>query len=83
MKTCPICGSVAFDDQALCFGCLHDYRDVEAEEQDAAPSGMPLTSGVGARAVAQANQVVFRLTLEPLGGEVPQGLSWACSVAPA
>lgn len=25
MKTCPICGAIAFDDAETCFGCLHNY----------------------------------------------------------
>ena len=25
MKKCPICNSLAFDDAAMCFGCLHPF----------------------------------------------------------
>ena len=32
MKTCPICGAVAFDDQVMCYGCLHAYSEDEAIE---------------------------------------------------
>ena len=30
MKTCPVCHAVAFDDAAICYGCL--YRFDEREE---------------------------------------------------
>lgn len=29
MKTCPICGARAFDDAAVCYGCLHRFADEE------------------------------------------------------
>lgn len=27
MKTCPICHAVAFDDAAVCFGCLYRFEE--------------------------------------------------------
>lgn len=27
MKTCPVCGAHAFDDAAICFGCLHQFEE--------------------------------------------------------
>ena len=34
MKTCPICGSRAFDDAAVCYGCLYRFAD-EGQRVDA------------------------------------------------
>jgi len=31
MKQCPICQSLAFDDAATCYGCLHDFAGDEPE----------------------------------------------------
>ena len=33
MKTCPICNAAAFDDAAICYGCLHRF-----DEGDLPPS---------------------------------------------
>lgn len=27
MKICPVCGDATFEDQPICFGCLHKYED--------------------------------------------------------
>lgn len=32
MKQCPICQSLAFDDAATCFGCLHEFGPDEREQ---------------------------------------------------
>lgn len=52
MKTCPICGSRAFDDAEVCFGCLHRYGEEPAEPRPkvAAPVAMP--PGAGGRCPA-------------------------------
>jgi hypothetical protein len=43
MKTCPICGAVAFDDALVCYGCMYRYDDNDAPEgvggYSQAPSG--------------------------------------------
>ena len=42
MKTCPVCKAVAFDDAAVCYGCLHDFAR-EGEKREVLPtSGIPL-----------------------------------------
>lgn len=37
MKTCPVCRSIAFDDAAICYGCLYDFAK-EEEGAEAAPT---------------------------------------------
>lgn len=35
MKKCPICGSIAFDDARVCYGCLHRFdKEPLVEEED-------------------------------------------------
>ena len=34
MKRCPVCLSVAFDDAATCFGCMHRFADDEGESRE-------------------------------------------------
>lgn len=29
-KTCPVCGSICFNDMDTCFGCLHHFADTDA-----------------------------------------------------
>ena len=40
MKSCPICGARAFDDAAVCYGCLHRFADEEAPVEDGMPAAM-------------------------------------------
>ena len=43
MKTCPVCEAVAFDDAAICYGCMHRFAETDVvEEFDAA--GLPIAS---------------------------------------
>lgn len=37
MKQCPICHSLAFDDAATCFGCLHEFGPDEQTQPIAKP----------------------------------------------
>lgn len=42
MKQCPICQSMAFDDAATCYGCLHAFADDDgASSPDSAPVAIP------------------------------------------
>lgn len=36
MKTCPVCGSVIFDDMDTCFGCMHRFQGDEPARSDPA-----------------------------------------------
>lgn len=43
MKTCPICSAKAFDDAAVCYGCLHRFREEACKATDEVrqmPSGI-------------------------------------------
>ena len=33
MKSCPICHAVAFDDAAVCFGCLYRFEEESESEE--------------------------------------------------
>ena len=33
MKQCPICQSLAFDDAATCYGCLHEFAGDESASE--------------------------------------------------
>ena len=50
MKACPICGSLTFDDAAVCYGCLHRYGETD-EGGEAAPA--PGIAQVPAPGIAQ------------------------------
>ena len=39
MKSCPICGARAFDDAAVCYGCLHRFADEEAPVEEETAEG--------------------------------------------
>lgn len=39
MKACPVCGALAFDDAATCFGCLHAYGDGDPEIEEVFAEG--------------------------------------------
>lgn len=72
MKTCPVCNAIAFDDQAICFGCLHNFG------KDALSTEMPKKT---AGAEDLPDTASFLLSL------VPQlqnsgSFSWICTVEP-
>ena len=77
MKTCPVCHAVAFDDAAICFGCLHRYD----EDSEASAPTMPLApvepAGPAGHAASSAPSFLVRFTplLEPSGS-----LAWSCTV---
>ena len=72
MKTCPICNAVAFDDQATCYGCLHDFgKDEllgEAPEESVDAQSAP-------------DVVSFVLSLVP-HSQASGSFSWTCTVEP-
>lgn len=54
MKTCPICEAKAFDDAAVCYGCLHRF-DEERGSAEAAPARA--TAAVGTLPEGDADAV--------------------------
>lgn len=45
MKQCPICQSIAFDDAAVCYGCLHEFNDDDEGEPTVSSEAMPEKDG--------------------------------------
>ncbi len=41
MKTCPVCGSICFDDMTTCYGCMHDFSRDEAPRPRDMPNDAP------------------------------------------
>lgn len=39
MKKCPVCGSIAFDDATVCFGCMFRYSGQAPKHQSDAVKG--------------------------------------------
>lgn len=66
MKTCPICGARAFDDAAVCYGCL--YRFTEGEQQG---------DGLRSASVPPAFLIRLRAVQAPSGE-----YCWTCEVKP-
>ena len=52
MKVCPVCGAKAFDDAAVCYGCLHRFGS-----GDLAPMGRHGALPTGMRQAAAASVV--------------------------
>ena len=70
MKTCPICRAVAFDDAAVCFGCLHEFTpDDEVGAGD----------GSSGEAVASDAPPAFLIQIKP-ERERSGRTSWTCTV---
>lgn len=77
MKTCPICGAVAFDDAGTCFGCLHRF---EAGGGDV-PAPAPASSEVRDEPKAHIPGCAlpsFLITIAPPDGGAKK--DWTCSV---
>ena len=71
MKQCPICQSLAFDDAATCYGCLHEFT---ADEAEAACAPTPEQAVAGADAPPS-----FLIQIKP--ERERSGLtSWTCTV---
>ena len=48
MKVCPVCGAKAFDDAAVCYGCLHRFGSGDLApmgRHGALPTGMRQAAG--------------------------------------
>lgn len=82
MKTCPICGAIAFDDAETCFGCLHAFAATEGEaDQQARAQVAGAPFGRHGRTLGP-DSVSFVLSLVPTS-QPGGGFSWACTVEPA
>lgn len=62
MKTCPVCGARAFDDAAVCYGCLHRFAEGEsnqcafgATEETAQPDSLEEPKGFATLRAAEAS----------------------------
>lgn len=76
MKTCPICKAKAFDDAAVCYGCMHRFGEKPEQVLPIAPQHAPK-----GRAIARLDDwpPSFQITLTPpaLSGV---DRAWTCSV---
>ena len=72
MKQCPICQSLAFDDAATCYGCLHEFSDDDAVfvNPELAPAPMAVASDAPPSFVIQITPERERSGLT----------SWTCTV---
>lgn len=71
MKQCPICHSLAFDDAATCYGCLHEFNSDEQLQ----PTG---TTTAETRALSEAPPS-FVIQIRPERGRSGQ-TEWTCKV---
>ncbi len=71
MKRCPICQSLAFDDAARCFGCLHEFGS-----EDGAAIAEPPSAANG---VVEAAPPAFLIQIKPERERSGQ-TSWVCTV---
>ena len=83
MKTCPICHAVAFDDAAICYGCLHRFADneehrcIEGDDSLFAIDSKPEERTIPT--VANADMPSFSIRFTPL--REPSGVvAWSCSI---
>ena len=66
MKTCPVCGARAFDDAAVCYGCMHRFADEGQQDGFIRQASSPPAFLIRLRAVQSS------------GGEY----RWTCEVKP-
>ena len=81
MKTCPICHAVAFDDAAVCYGCLHRFTDSdEAADVPVEQAAQDAPERIAELPMKPATELpTFRILFTPK--QEPQGaLSWTCTV---
>ena len=71
MKTCPVCQAVAFDDAAVCYGCLHRFGEGDGAIAFAGDES------ARAHAAQMPPDFVVRFTpvMDPSGS-----FSWTCAV---
>lgn len=68
MKTCPVCGSGAFDDAEVCYGCLHRYGSDSFQGGLSLPRpAAPVARQSGG---VRDGAVGSELAAQPKGGEV-------------
>lgn len=93
MKTCPVCHAVAFDDAAICFGCMHRYDSREEPEgqpgsalegEPCAPPSWPALPPAPSAAGVAATEgpPAFCIWLTPTAAQ-DGGVQWTCSVSMA
>jgi len=75
MKVCPICHSRAFDDAAVCFGCMHRFGEKPAQ---VLPAPEPQEGDVRMVPVHSADLPAFLIKLTP--PQLGDARSWTCSV---
>lgn len=71
MKQCPICQSLAFDDAARCYGCLHEFADD--------PGAPGLASAPVQALAADGTLPAFVIQVKP-ERERSGLVSWTCTV---
>lgn len=71
MKRCPICQSVAFDDAATCYGCLHEFNPADGDRPDA--------KSFSRAAVPAEAPPAFVIKIKPERDGSGQ-VSWTCTV---
>ena len=90
MKSCPICGSVTFDDATTCFGCLHRYGEGDEGEMasgsEPAPVPVPGEFVVGGRSGVREPAITGTLPISLLVSLIPHegaagGVSWRYEIA--
>ena len=72
MKTCPICHAVAFDDAAICYGCMHPFDEVRqsrpAHEKKNRDEVSPSRFVVSFTPALENGRTVWGCTVEPVAG---------------
>ena len=76
MKSCPICGARAFDDAAVCYGCLHRFADEEAPVEDGMPAAIEASCPVERNA---CDSPAFLIRLRAMLSEDGE-CQWVCEV---
>ena len=81
MKTCPICNSVAFDDAAICFGCMYHYDKQESEvpSEGAEAAKHVMLPGGALHARHGSVPPAFLIKMIPVF-ESSGAIAWSCSV---
>ena len=81
MKTCPICQAVAFDDAAICFGCMYRFEDAETDQETLShkPSDTAAEPVHGQVRSSSLTPPAFYIKMVPETQE-SGAVSWACSI---
>ena len=75
MKTCPVCGALAFDDAPICYGCLHRFEEEDAKSEATPIGGAPVVEVAESGADLPVFSIRFTPELVNTGG-----VTWRCSV---